>query len=89
MQAIADHGWSGFYAGPVAAEMARFSESAGGLFRLGDFERQKATWGKPLVGRYRDVEIYNTPPPTQGFTVLEMLNLLEPPGAAQGEPART
>ena len=78
MQAIADRGWSGFYAGPVAAEMARFSESAGGLFRLGDFERQKATWGKPLVGRYRDVEIYNTPPPTQGFTVLEMLNLLEP-----------
>ena len=78
MQAIADAGWSGFYAGPVAAEMARFSESAGGFFRLGDFERQKATWGKPLVGRYRDVEIYNTPPPTQGFTVLEMLNLLEP-----------
>ena len=78
MQAIADRGWSGFYAGPVAAEMARFSESAGGLFRLGDFERQTATWGKPLVGRYRDVEIYNTPPPTQGFTVLEMLNLLEP-----------
>jgi gamma-glutamyltranspeptidase len=78
MQAIVDHGWSGFYVGPVAAEMARFSESAGGFFRVGDFERQKATWGKPLVGRYRDVEIYNTPPPTQGFTVIEMLNLLEP-----------
>jgi gamma-glutamyltranspeptidase len=40
--------------------------------------KQKAVWGAPLVGRYRDVTIYNTPPPTQGFTVIEMLNLLEP-----------
>ena len=26
---------------------------------------------------YRGVKIYETPAPTQGFTVLEMLNLLE------------
>ncbi len=78
LQAIADHRWSGFYAGPVAAEMARFSQEAGGLFRLADFTQQRATWSAPLVGRYGDVAIYNTPPPTQGFTVIEMLNLLEP-----------
>src|SRR5256886_11252279 len=71
-------GWSGFYQGPVAAEMSRFSEAAGGLFRLADFGRQKAIWGEPLVGRYRDVAVFNTPPPTQGFTVIEMLNLVEP-----------
>jgi gamma-glutamyltranspeptidase/glutathione hydrolase len=53
-------------------------EENGGLFRLGDFGRQKAVWGEPLVGHYRDVTLFNTPPPTQGFTVLEMLNLLEP-----------
>ena len=56
----------------------RFSEENGGLFRLADFGRQKAIWGEPLVGRYRDVTVFNTPPPTQGFTVLEMLNLVEP-----------
>jgi gamma-glutamyltranspeptidase len=32
LQAIADFGWSGFYEGPVAAAMARFSQEAGGLF---------------------------------------------------------
>ena len=69
----------GFIKGPVAAEMARFSENAGGLFRLADFGRQKAVWGDPLVGRYRDVTVFNTPPPTQGFTVLEMLNLRRAP----------
>jgi gamma-glutamyltranspeptidase len=78
LQSIAEHGWQGFYSGPVAAEMSRFSEEKGGLFRSADFSRQKAVWGAPLVGRYRDVTIFNTPPPTQGFTVLEMLNLVEP-----------
>jgi gamma-glutamyltranspeptidase len=31
-----------------------------------------------LCGRYRDVAIYSTPPPTQGFTLIEMHNLIEP-----------
>jgi gamma-glutamyltranspeptidase len=78
LRAIAGEGWSGLYRGPVAAAMDRFSREAGGFFRLADFEKQAASWGAPLVGRYRGVEIYNTPPPTQGFSVIEMLNLLEP-----------
>lgn len=78
LEAIASEGWSGFYEGPVAVEMARWSQAAGGFFQLADFEKQMAGWAAPLVGRYRDLTIYNTPPPTQGFTVLEMLNLIEP-----------
>lgn len=78
LEAIGDHGWSGFYEGPVAAEMVRFSQTQGGFFRPDDFEAQTAIWGTPLTGRYRDVTIFNTPPPTQGFAVIEMLNLLEP-----------
>lgn len=77
LQAIASQGWAGFYQGAVAAEMGRFSRENRGLFQPADFARQQATWGTPLLGRYRDVEIFNTPPPTQGFTVLEMLNLIE------------
>ena len=78
LEALADGGWAGFYQGPVAKQMARFARTHGGFFSLADFTRQKATWREPLVGQYRDVTIYNTPPPTQGFTVIEMLNLLEP-----------
>jgi gamma-glutamyltranspeptidase/glutathione hydrolase len=40
--------------------------------------RKGAYWGEPIRGRYRDVTLYETPAPTQGFTVLEMLNLIEP-----------
>jgi len=78
LEAVADGGWAGFYEGPVAKEMARFARRVGGFFSLSDFARQKTAWGEPLAGQYRDVTIYNTPPPTQGFTVIEMLNLLEP-----------
>src|SRR5205814_24375 len=43
-----------------------------------DFAEQHASWHEPLRGIYRGVEIIETPPPTQGVTVLEMLNLIEP-----------
>jgi gamma-glutamyltranspeptidase/glutathione hydrolase len=78
LQSIAHEGWAGFYEGDVAAEMGRFAREQGGLFQPADFGRQRAVWGAPLTGCYRDVTIFNTPPPTQGFTVLEMLNLIEP-----------
>jgi gamma-glutamyltranspeptidase len=78
--AIATNGWSGFYQGPVAAEMARFARERGGFFDQSDFSKQNASWGEPLVGQYRDLTLYNTPPPTQGFTVIEMLNMVEPHG---------
>ena len=78
LEAVAAGGWSGFYEGEVAAEMTRFAAAQGGFFRTADFKAQTATWGEPLSGTYRDITIFNTPAPTQGFTVLEMLNLLEP-----------
>lgn len=77
LEAFAANGWSGFYEGEVAREMARYSEANGGFFRLPDLAAQKAVWGEPLSGTYRDVTIYNTPPPTQGFAVISMLNLVE------------
>jgi gamma-glutamyltranspeptidase len=77
LEAFAASGWSGFYDGDVAAELARYSEANGGIFRRTDLAAQKAVWGEPLQGTYRDVTIYNTPAPTQGFAVLSMLNLAE------------
>ena len=75
---LADRGWSGFYEGETAREFCRFSKEHGGFFNADDLRSQTAAWGEPIVGTYRDVTVFNTPPPTQGFAVLEMLNLLEP-----------
>jgi gamma-glutamyltranspeptidase/glutathione hydrolase len=74
LEAIAAQGRAGFYEGPVAKGLAKL----GGFFTVDDLAAQRAHWGEPIRGTYRGVTIYETPPPTQGFTVLEMLNLVEP-----------
>ncbi len=78
LKAIGDGGWAGFYEGETAKELARFSQDHGGFFTAEDLAAQQARWGEPVSGRYRDVTIFQTPPPTQGLSVLQMLNLLEP-----------
>jgi gamma-glutamyltranspeptidase len=74
LRAVAAQGRAGFYEGEVARHLAKL----GGFFTERDLAAQGAYWGEPIRGTYRGVTLYQTPPPTQGFTVLEMLNLLEP-----------
>jgi gamma-glutamyltranspeptidase/glutathione hydrolase len=74
LRAIAAHGRAGFYEGDVARKLAKL----GGFFTERDLAAQGAYWGEPIRGTYRGVTICETPAPTQGFTVLEMLNLIEP-----------
>jgi gamma-glutamyltranspeptidase/glutathione hydrolase len=74
LRAIAAHGRAGFYEGEVAKKLAQL----GGFFTERDLAAQGAYWGEPIRGSYRGVTIYETPAPTQGFTVLEMLNMIEP-----------
>jgi gamma-glutamyltranspeptidase/glutathione hydrolase len=78
LEAIGRDGRAGFYEGAVGKELARFAKEKGGFFTEADLKAQSARWGDALKGTYRDVTLYETPAPTQGFTVLEMLNLLEP-----------
>jgi len=78
LERIAAEGREGFYAGETARALAAFARAGGGFFEEADFAAQRAEWGEPISGTYRGVEIFETPPPTQGFTVLEMLNLVEP-----------
>ena len=77
IEAVGDGGHGAFYEGGIARDMAAFAKANGGFFTQADFRDQHSNWGEPLTGNYRGVTIYETAPPTQGFTVLEMLNLLE------------
>src|SRR5687767_11667199 len=74
LHGIGKEGRAGFYEGEVARQLAKL----GGVFTERDLAEQGAYWGEAIRGTYRGVTIFETPPPTQGFTVLEMLNLLEP-----------
>jgi len=78
LERIAEDGREGFYEGETAHALANFARAGGGFFDEADLRAQRASWGEPISGTYRGVEIHETPPPTQGFSVLEMLNLIEP-----------
>jgi gamma-glutamyltranspeptidase len=78
LASIAAQGRDGFYGGATAQAMAAFARANNGFFTEADFAAQRSNWGEPISTTYRGFTIYETPAPTQGFTVLEMLNLLEP-----------
>jgi gamma-glutamyltranspeptidase / glutathione hydrolase len=74
---IAKGGRDSFYKGRIAEEIVAFSNRQGGLFALKDFADHTSTWVEPVSTRYRGHDVWQLPPPTQGLTVLQMLNLLE------------
>lgn len=78
LERIAGAGRDGFYGGETARALASCARAQGGFFDEADFRAQDAAWGDAISTTYRGVTVYETPAPTQGFTVLEMLNLLEP-----------
>jgi gamma-glutamyltranspeptidase len=86
LERIASDGADGFYAGETADALSDYARAEGGFFDKADLRAQIAEWGEPLHARYRGVDVYETPAPTQGFTVLEMLNLIEPYDVAAMDP---
>ena len=77
LRAVAKEGAATFYRGEIAERMVAFLKSEGGLFELADFARQEPLVYAPLATDYRDCAVYQTAPPSQGFLVLEQLNILE------------
>jgi gamma-glutamyltranspeptidase/glutathione hydrolase len=74
---LAQEGRDAFYKGRIAREIVAFSEKQGGLFALKDFEEHTSTWVEPAGTTYRGHEVWEIPPPGQGISVLQMLNVLE------------
>lgn len=90
MEKVARDGEETFYRGELAAAILGCSEAHGGLFAPEDLADHRTMVEGPLAVDYRDCTIYQTPPVSQGFIMLEMLNILEGfdlggmvPGAAE------
>lgn len=81
LRSIADRGPAALYAGEIAESIARAS-----WLEVDDLARVEARWVTPLSVSYRNVDVYEMPPPTQGLAAAEGLALLERLGDAT--PAR-
>jgi gamma-glutamyltranspeptidase/glutathione hydrolase len=74
---IAKHGADIFYAGEIAAAIARDMEAHGGLLDAEDLREYRTVWREPLWGSYRGRRIATNHPPGGGIMLVEMLNILE------------
>jgi gamma-glutamyltranspeptidase/glutathione hydrolase len=66
-----------FYKGEIAHAIVDKSRALGGTVTLEDLATTRATWETPISTNYHGYDIYEMPPSTQGFAVLEMTNILE------------
>jgi len=77
LKRIADEGAEVFYQGEIAEKIVCCSEKLGGLVTLKDLAEHHSDWVEPISANYRGYDVYELPPATQGFVVLEMLEILK------------
>ncbi len=77
LQQVAQGGADEFYRGDLARRMVKQLRDAGGLFTESDFADHRLDVYDPISTSYHGYTVYQTQPPTQGFLLLEMLNLVE------------
>ena len=74
---VSEGGAEEFYRGGLAREMVKGLRAAGGLLTEEDFAGHHAEVHDPITTTYRGHSVYQISPPSQGFLLLEMLNLVE------------
>ena len=78
LESVASGGAEEFYRGELAHKFIKALNESGGLFTETDFAcHTTEVYDEPLSTTYKDNLIYQTRPPSQGFIMLEMLNLIE------------
>jgi len=77
LRLIQKDGRDAFYRGPIASAIVAKVRANGGVMDLKDLEEFQSEWVDPISTNYHGYDVYELPPPGQGFAALEMLNILE------------
>src|SRR6187431_554734 len=77
LRIIQARGKDGFYKGEVAAAIVAKVKSGNGVMTLDDLAEFQSEWVEPVSTNYHGFDVFELPPPGQGFAALEMLNILE------------
>jgi gamma-glutamyltranspeptidase/glutathione hydrolase len=81
LRELARSGIGGFYRGEIAAQIVAAIARRDGLVTAADIASHRSQWVEPIPVQYRDVTVYELPPPTQGLAALAMvarLGLVKP-----------
>jgi len=87
IELLAADGPKAYYEGAVAEAIVAAIQRGGGLMETSDIAAHAGEWTAPMRAPYRDVEIAELPPPTQGVAVLEIMRILDGFDLATLDPA--
>jgi gamma-glutamyltranspeptidase / glutathione hydrolase len=77
LRTLAAQGADPFYRGAVAKNTAAYVKANGGLITDADLAAYQPFEDPPIRTSYRGIDVYECPPNSQGFVMLEALNILE------------
>jgi gamma-glutamyltranspeptidase / glutathione hydrolase len=70
-------GKDAFYKGEIASAIVAKVKSGNGVMTLDDLAGFAPEWVEPIATNYHGFDVFQLPPPGQGFAALQMLNILE------------
>ena len=70
-------GRDAFYRGDIAAAIVDKVHAGGGVMTRSDLADFQPEWIEPISTSYHGYDVFELPPPGQGFAALQMLNILE------------
>ena len=77
LREIGARGSSAFYKGTIAEKFATYMKAHGGLIDQKDLAPIAANEDTPIRINYKGIDVYECPPNSQGFVMLQALNILE------------
>ncbi len=77
LRLVAEKGPEEFYTGTLAERIVEAIKAHDGVMSLEDLREHRSDWVSPLAARYREIEVWELPPNTQGLVVLLALKLME------------
>lgn len=77
LRLIQKNGKDGFYKGEIANAIVAKVKAGSGVMSLNDLAEFQSEWVEPVSTNYHGFDVFELPPPGQGFAALEMLNILE------------
>ena len=77
LREIGAKGSGAFYQGPIAEKFAAYMKAQGGLIDRKDLAAIRANEDPAIKINYKGIDVYECPPNSQGFVMLQALNILE------------
>src|SRR5262245_9907880 len=77
LRLIQKDGRDAFYRGAIADAIVAKVQANKGVMTKADLSEFQSEWTEPISTNYHGYDVFELPPPGQGFAALEMLNILE------------